>query len=364
MKTLSYLSLIACAGLLGSCVTAPKELVDARTAYKQASDGPAAQVAPAELHVANQALAKAEQSFKDDSDSYMTRDLAYVAQRKSQLAGARAEVILAQRNQIQANRDFQASQGQIVENTKKNLNQTREALEASLQHGKTTEGKLSAEQEARNAAQNQAANAQVALQQSELSGAQTAEKLAAEQKARTETENKMADTKAALLASERSGAMTAEKLAAEQDARAAAEKQANEAQAALAKLAAVKSEPRGVVITLSGSVLFASNQSVLLPEAQARLNQVADVLLSTRERNITIEGHTDSRGSESNNVTLSQSRANAVRDYLVQRGYEADRIKAIGLGEGRPVANNGNAEGRANNRRVEIIIDRAMHSSN
>lgn len=118
-----------------------------------------------------------------------------------------------------------------------------------------------------------------------------------------------------------------------------------------------------MVITLSGSVLFASNQATLLPEAQSRLAQVADVLLTTRERNLVIEGHTDSRGTDSYNLDLSQRRADAVRNYLVQRNYEADRIQAHGLGKGHPIADNASAEGRANNRRVEIIIEREVRTS-
>lgn len=152
-------------------------------------------------------------------------------------------------------------------------------------------------------------------------------------------------------------------VAAEQKARLDAEKRTADAQAALAKLAAVKEEERGLVITLSGSVLFASNQSALLPAAQNRLNQVADALLATKERRLTIEGHTDSQGTSSYNQELSQQRAESVRSYLVSRGYPGDLIQARGIGEDRPVSDNGNAEGRANNRRVEIIIDRALTSN-
>ena len=72
-----------------------------------------------------------------------------------------------------------------------------------------------------------------------------------------------------------------------------------------------------MVITLSGSVLFASNQSVLLPEAQTRLNQVADALMQSKERTILIEGHTDSRGSASTNMALSQRRAESGDDQNV-----------------------------------------------
>jgi len=96
-----------------------------------------------------------------------------------------------------------------------------------------------------------------------------------------------------------------------------------------------------------------------LPAAQNRLNQVADALMATKDRKLTVEGHTDSRGTSSYNQVLSQERADAVRSYIISRGYPGDLIQAQGIGKDRPVADNANAEGRANNRRVEIIIDRA-----
>jgi outer membrane protein OmpA-like peptidoglycan-associated protein len=295
MKTSSLLIAVICAGVLSACAaTVPMELADAREEYARASTGPTAQAAPAELHVANQALAEAEQSFQRDPDSYRTRDLAYVARRKAQLAEAAASIAIQQKSEAQAKNDYQTTQGKVVAKTKQDLSQTRSALAAS----------------------------------------------------------------------ERNGEATAEKLSTEQEARAAAEKRAADAQAALAKLAAVKEEPRAMVITLSGSVLFASNRATLLPEARTRLDQVAEVLLTTRERHLTVEGHTDSQGSVNFNLDLSQRRADAVRSYLVERGYQGDLIQAHGLGKGRPIADNSSAEGRANNRRVEIIIEREPRTSN
>jgi len=294
MKTSSLL-LVVCVGLVVSCAaTIPMELVDAREAYRRASFGAAGQAAPAELHVANQALAEAEQSFQKDPHSYRTLDLAYVAQRKAQIAEAAASIAIQQKSEAQAKNDFQTTQGNVVTKTKQDLSQTRTALAAS----------------------------------------------------------------------ERIGEATAQKLSTEQEARAAAEKRAADSQAALAKLAAVKDEPRGMVITLSGSVLFASNRAVLLPDARTRLDQVAEVLLTNRERNLVVEGYTDSQGSVNYNLDLSQRRADAVRSYLIERGYQGDLIQAHGLGKGSPVADNSSAEGRANNRRVEIIIAHEPHASN
>jgi outer membrane protein OmpA-like peptidoglycan-associated protein len=136
-----------------------------------------------------------------------------------------------------------------------------------------------------------------------------------------------------------------------------AEKRAAQAAADLAKFATVKQEPRGMVITLSGSVLFASAKWDLLPAAQMKLNDVANAL--TREdplSKMVVEGHTDSQGSVSYNQDLSQHRAQAVRDYLVTRGIAGDRIAAQGFGPTRSIADNASPEGRANNRRVEIVV--------
>jgi outer membrane protein OmpA-like peptidoglycan-associated protein len=136
-----------------------------------------------------------------------------------------------------------------------------------------------------------------------------------------------------------------------------AEKRAAQAAADLARIASVKQEARGMVITLSGSVLFTSGSATLLPGAQAKLNDVADALTKQDpESKMVVEGYTDSQGSASSNQDLSQRRAQSVRDYLVSRGIAGDRVTSEGYGPGRPVADNGSAEGRANNRRVEIVV--------
>jgi outer membrane protein OmpA-like peptidoglycan-associated protein len=149
-----------------------------------------------------------------------------------------------------------------------------------------------------------------------------------------------------------------EQLAAETEARAAAEQRAKDTmqRLAAANAAQVKQEPRGTVITLQGNVLFASGKSVLLPGAQAGLNQVADALKDQSDSKILIEGHTDSTGNADMNYKLSEARASSVGQYLESRGVSHDHITIQGIGPSRPVADNASAEGRANNRRVEIVI--------
>jgi outer membrane protein OmpA-like peptidoglycan-associated protein len=125
----------------------------------------------------------------------------------------------------------------------------------------------------------------------------------------------------------------------------------------LAAIAAIKEEARGLVITLSGSILFASNKYALLETAKTKLDQVAEALKAQDgDKRMVVEGHTDSQGSDRINQPLSLNRASAVRDYLVSRGVDSDKITSVGMGSSRPLLDNRNAENRANNRRVEIII--------
>lgn len=159
-------------------------------------------------------------------------------------------------------------------------------------------------------------------------------------------------------------ALQQQKLASSEAARREAEKRAEQAAADLARIASVKQEERGMVITLSGAVLFASGQSELLASAQAKLSEVSDALTQHNpDSAIVVEGHTDSQGKPDFNVELSAKRAQAVRDYLASHGVASDRIRAVGLGFSRPIADNKTPEGRANNRRVEIIVQPLQKSA-
>jgi outer membrane protein OmpA-like peptidoglycan-associated protein len=166
----------------------------------------------------------------------------------------------------------------------------------------------------------------------------------------TRAQSQLASTRAEL-------GKTQEQLNMEQKAHADADARAKDAMDKLALASVpVKQETRGMVITLPGNVLFASGKSTLLSSAQAQLMQVADALKNQDEHKITVEGYTDSRGSDELNQALSQRRADSVRAFLVAQGVASEQINSIGLGPTRPVADNKTAEGRADNRRVEIIV--------
>ena len=171
------------------------------------------------------------------------------------------------------------------------------------------------------------------------------------------TAAELARAKEALASKDKDLQATGAALQTETQRRQDAEKRAAQAAADLAKFASVKQETRGMVITLNGSVLFASGKSELLPAAQAKLTEVAKALTEQDpDSKMVVEGHTDSQGTAAANQDLSQKRAQAVRDYLVTRGIAGDRVTAQGFGPTRPIGENTSAEGRANNRRVEIVV--------
>jgi OOP family OmpA-OmpF porin len=108
-------------------------------------------------------------------------------------------------------------------------------------------------------------------------------------------------------------------------------------------------------IVLRG-VTFAFDSDRLSPEATPILDQAVASLKEAGDVQISIEGHTDSVGSNEYNLDLSRRRAESVRKYLEAQGIEAGRMQISGLGEEQPVATNDTAEGRAQNRRVELRV--------
>lgn len=111
-----------------------------------------------------------------------------------------------------------------------------------------------------------------------------------------------------------------------------------------------------LVVTLPQDILFATGSSAVRPDLQRDLGAVASNLQAYPDSTIQIVGHTDSDGEAGFNQQLSEGRASAVASVLINNGVSPSRIQSFGRGESQPVASNLNPQGKAQNRRVEIVI--------
>jgi outer membrane protein OmpA-like peptidoglycan-associated protein len=123
----------------------------------------------------------------------------------------------------------------------------------------------------------------------------------------------------------------------------------------LNSILATRDSARGLVANMS-DVLFRSGSFELLPGARERLAKVSGIVLAYPSLHVAVEGHTDSVGSDDYNQQLSEHRAQAVRDYFVQQGINSTSVEAHGYGKTEPIATNDTAEGRQQNRRVELVL--------
>lgn len=195
------------------------------------------------------------------------------------------------------------------------------------------------------AAQQKMAEQKAQQQAAELAAANEA---AARAKADLQRQQAEAAKQQADLEAQRSAAAAADAIRQQQELRAQL----------LAQLNAVlqtKDTPRGLVVTMA-DILFATGKYDLAPGARESLAKLSGILLAHPGLKLAIEGHTDSTGSEDFNMKLSGQRADTVRQYLISQGLSPDSITAQGLGMASPVADNATADGRKQNRRVEIIV--------
>ncbi len=118
----------------------------------------------------------------------------------------------------------------------------------------------------------------------------------------------------------------------------------------------VQSTAAGLKVSFSSQVLFSPGRATLSTASSRILDETVPLLSAYPNNPLVIEGHTDTLGGSEKNMTLSRLRAASVRDYLAKQGYDPTRFSIVGFGDTRPIADNGTAEGRAQNRRVEITI--------
>lgn len=316
MSVLRRLTGLAVALLLAACASTPQrdlavERLDASLASLEAEVGAGGFAAAERLQArqALQALRVAEKSSR--------AGLLYLAERRLEIARIAAQVGMAQEQLQQLDRERDRI---LLEATRRDAEKNRlEAEKLRLQSLARAEEAARAQEEA-----------EEARRESALS---TAEADAARRVAEAQaTEAELAKREAELaVAAADSLRLQLENLQSRRD-------------------------ERGEVMTLSGDA-FGSGQSALRPEARGNLGRVVDFVQAASPARVLIEGHTDNRGSANLNQALSQQRAEAVRAALIEEGVDGARLVAVGRGMQQPVADNATAEGRARNRRVELVVE-------
>ncbi len=233
---------------------------------------------------------------------------------------------------------------------KMEITYAREAVQRSedariLSLRKQADERRQAEIAARQAAETQSAQSQLQAQQAALDA---------------ERARAAADREAAERARAEAAAANANAAAANAQAQADAANQSvvalrEKLRAQLNSVLATQETARGLVVTL-GDVLFDTGRYTLKQNAQISLAKVSAILQQYPDLKLQIEGYTDSVGSDELNQKLSDNRARSTQDFLVKNGVTAANITAVGYGKTNPVADNSTAAGKAQNRRVEMIV--------
>lgn len=133
------------------------------------------------------------------------------------------------------------------------------------------------------------------------------------------------------------------------------DRQAEEIKQAIPNAEVIR-EGEGIIVKFDSGILFDVNQSTLKTNARSNIESLATSLKNNPETTVLIVGHTDATGSDAYNQKLSVRRAEAVKSYTIAQGIASSRLSTEGRGESEAISDNTTEEGRALNRRVEIVI--------
>ena len=323
-RSLTRIFMVFMLVLLSACTAAPKKDLALERVRDELENLKSSQelagYAPLALGGAERALRKAEMATGDDLyRSY----LVYMADRRIQLARTMAE--REQYEQILDQLEEERSQMLIKASQLEAEHARMEAERARLLVATTSEEAERARKEKETAEKKEAESARAAQLSAEE--AEQARRLAESRASEAEFARREAE-----LASQQVTSLTRQ----------------------LENLQLRETES-GVVVTL-GDVLFASGEAQLVEGGRSSLAEVVDLLQTEPDKKIRVEGHTDSLGNADANLLLSEKRAQAVRDALIELGVASERVTALGMGEDFPIASNDDEEGRARNRRVDVVL--------
>ncbi len=236
---------------------------------------------------------------------------------------------------------------------KMEITDAREAVERAEDARITTLRKQAAEKaqaevDAKNAAQAEAAQSQAQAAQSQLAAQQS--QLEAERARAAKAQADAARAQAEADAAE-ARAKAAEANKNVEDANAVREKLREQLNSVLA----TSESARGLIVNMS-DVLFDTGKYTLKPTTQISLAKVAGILQAYPGLKVQVEGYTDIVGSDELNQKLSENRAGAVKDFLISQGVSSANITSQGFGKNNPVADNSTSSGRAQNRRVNMVV--------
>ncbi len=326
----------------------PLSLLEARNAVQIVKAAGAERYAAESYQKAAQLLQSAETGLTQKKEKKAIETAAREAVQTAEDARIitmkrREEERLAQERQAAAEREAQAK------------------AQAEASEKARLEAQLASERAAREKAEADAARAAALMQQQAAQAEAEKSRLAAEQAARAQAEAEAA--RAAAQVQQQAAQADAERARKQAEDAERARQQAETEKGELRKrlldqfnsVLQTRDSARGLIVNMS-DVLFDTGKYTLKPGAREKLAKISGIVMAHPGLNLQVEGHTDSVGSDEYNQTLSEHRASSVRDFLVQQGVPEASVTSRGFGKTQPVASNDTAEGRAKNRRVELVV--------
>jgi outer membrane protein OmpA-like peptidoglycan-associated protein len=327
---------------------APLDLAEARNAVTLARFAGADRYAAETFDKADRLLTEAETARK----KHRSRDAIMMPARQAAQTAEDARLIALQR---MAEEDAAQQRAMVMERESAANARAR----AEEERRRAAEMDRQASEAARVAAERAKAEAERSrfeAERSKLEAERAAERLAQE---RRTAEEARAAAESARSAAEAQAQQAQSTAAQAQQAAAQAEREKAELREQLREqlnvILETRETARGLIVNLS-DVLFDTGSANLKPGAREKLAKIAGILLAHPGLNLEVEGHTDSVGGASYNQQLSEQRAHSVHDYLIQQRISPAAVATAGFGESQPVASNGTAAGRQQNRRVELIV--------